>query len=90
MLVKLNAWRDGLAPGDVVDLPEQDAATLIHHGAAQLHDDIDAALDAAEADAFPDTSAAEPDSAQASAATARARAARKAPGGDGAPADSAA
>lgn len=34
MLVKLNAFRDGARPGDIVDVPDADGAVLIHHGAA--------------------------------------------------------
>ena len=49
MLVKLNCFRDGANPGDVVDVDDNDAAALIAHGTAFAHDDLDVALDAAEA-----------------------------------------
>ena len=48
MQVKLNAFRGDDRPGDIVDIPDSDAATLIAHGAAFPADDIDAELDAAE------------------------------------------
>ena len=51
MLVKLNAFRGDNRPGDVVDVPDADGATLIAHGAAHPVDDIDA-----EAAAQDDTS----------------------------------
>lgn len=34
MKVKLNSFRAGARPGDVVDVSDSDAATLIEHGAA--------------------------------------------------------
>lgn len=44
MLVKLNAFRGDNRPGDIVDVPDADGATLIAHGAAFPADDIDAEL----------------------------------------------
>jgi len=34
MKVKLNCWRGEDGPGTVVELPEHEAAALLHHGAA--------------------------------------------------------
>lgn len=51
MLVRLNCWRGEHNPGDVVDVDDVDAAALIAHGAGFAVDDLDAALDAAEAQA---------------------------------------
>lgn len=34
MQIKLNAFRGGDRPGDVIDVPDSDGATLIAHGAA--------------------------------------------------------
>lgn len=45
MLVKLNAFRGTDRPGDIIDVPDADGATLIAHGAAWPADDIDAELD---------------------------------------------
>jgi hypothetical protein len=47
--VRLNCWRDGHGPGDVVELPDAEATVLIHHGAAFAYDDLDLELDKAEA-----------------------------------------
>jgi hypothetical protein len=44
MQVKLNAFRGADRPGDIVDVPDGDGATLIAHGAAFPADDIDAEL----------------------------------------------
>lgn len=44
MLVKLNAFRGDDRPGDVIEVPDADGATLIAHGAAHPADDIDAEL----------------------------------------------
>jgi len=48
MQVKLNAFRGDDRPGDIVDVSDSDAATLIEHGAAFPVDDIDIELDAQE------------------------------------------
>jgi hypothetical protein len=48
MLVRLNAFRAGANPGDIVDVSDVDAAALITHGAAFPADDIDAELAKAE------------------------------------------
>lgn len=48
MLVKLNAFRAGANPGDIVEVPDGDAAQLIAHGAATEADDIDAELEREE------------------------------------------
>lgn len=40
MLVRLNCWRGENNPGDVIEVPDQDAAALIHHGGASLVDDV--------------------------------------------------
>lgn len=39
MQVKLNCFRGDDRPGDVVDVPDGEAALLIEHGAAWLVDD---------------------------------------------------
>lgn len=48
MQVKLNAFRAGDRPGDIIDVSDSDGAALIQHGAAFPVDDIDAELDAQE------------------------------------------
>lgn len=48
MQVKLNAFRDGRRPGDVVDVSDADGATLIEHGAAFPVDDVNAETDKAD------------------------------------------
>lgn len=42
MQVKLNAFRGDDRPGDIVDIPDSEAAELITHGAAFPVDDVDA------------------------------------------------
>lgn len=49
MLVRLNCFRAGANPGDVVDVSDADGAALITHGAGVLADDIDAELAKASA-----------------------------------------
>jgi len=50
--VKLNAFRGEDRPGDVIDVPDADGATLIEHGAAFPADDTaDADTDDADAEA---------------------------------------
>lgn len=41
MRIKLNAFRDGRRPGDVIDVSDSDGATLIEHGAGFPADDVD-------------------------------------------------
>lgn len=45
MLVKLNCFRAGANPGDIVEVDDGDGAALIAHGAATAADDLDAELD---------------------------------------------
>lgn len=40
MQVKLNAFRAGHCPGDIVDVSDADGAQLIRHGAAFPVDDV--------------------------------------------------
>lgn len=47
MQIRLNAWRGDHGPGDIIDVAEEEAAALLHHGAAHPADDIDVELDKA-------------------------------------------
>ena len=51
MQVKLNAFRGDDRPGDIVDIPDSEAAELITHGAAFPVDDAAGADTAGEDDA---------------------------------------
>jgi hypothetical protein len=39
MKVRLNCWRGEDGPGDIVEIPDADAAALLHHGGAHRVDD---------------------------------------------------
>jgi hypothetical protein len=69
MLVKLNAYRGENRPGDIIDIDDANAATLITHGAAFPADDIDAELDKTQTGARTVRGAAALQAASSSAAT---------------------